>query len=93
METFVNSMQKAIDSRDGALVASLASSIKGPSATLGSDLSSPRLATIFFPSLRLKTGLKFVLKYLKLKTVYLRSQEQLRKLCPDVFAEGAPLIG
>jgi CheY-like chemotaxis protein/PAS domain-containing protein/HPt (histidine-containing phosphotransfer) domain-containing protein len=87
METFVNSMQKAIDSRDGALVASLASSIKGPSATLGLPLITIVSNDILsfseaedWPQVRLK--------YLKLKTVYMRSQDQLRKLCPDVFAEG-----
>lgn len=87
METFVNSMQKAIDSRDGALVASLASSIKGPSATLGLPLITKVSNDILsfseagdWPQVRLK--------YLKLKTVYMRSQDQLRKLCPDVFAEG-----
>ncbi len=92
MEVFVNSMQKAIDSRDGALVTSLANSIKGPSATLGLHLITKVTNDILtfseaedWPQVRLK--------YLKLKTVYLRSQEQLRKLCPDVFTEGAHLFG
>ncbi len=92
MEIFVNSMQKAIDSRDGALVTTLANSIKGPSATLGLQLITKVTNDILtfseaedWPQVRLK--------YLKLKTVYLRSQEQLRKLCPDVFTEGAHLFG
>lgn len=92
MEIFVNSMQKAIDSRDGALVASLASSIKGPSATLGLTLIT-KVSNDILAFSEAEDWPQVRLKYLKLKTVYLRSQEQLRKLCPDVFAEGAPLIG
>jgi len=87
METFVNSMQKAIDSRDGALVASLASSIKGPSATLGLPLIT-KVSNDILSFSEAEDWPQVRLKYLKLKTVYMRSQDQLRKLCPDVFAEG-----
>lgn len=92
METFVSSMQKAIDSRDGALVASLASSIKGPSATLGLPLIT-KVSNDILAFSEAEDWPQVRLKYLKLKTVYLRSQDQLRKLCPDVFAEGANLLG
>ncbi len=92
MEIFVNSMQKAIDSRDGALVTSLANSIKGPSATLGLHLITKVTNDILTFS-EVEDWPQVRLKYLKLKTVYLRSQEQLRKLCPDVFTEGAHLFG
>lgn len=92
METFVNSMQKAIDSRDGALVASLASSIKGPSATLGLPLIT-KVSNDILSFSEAEDWPQVRLKYLKLKTVYMRSQDQLRKLCPDVFAEGVHPIG
>jgi len=92
METFVGSMQKAIDSRDGALVTSLANSIKGPSATLGLQLIT-RVTNDILAYTESEDWPQVRLKYLKLKTVYLRSQEQLRKLCPDVFTEGAHLFG
>ncbi len=92
METFVNKMQKAIDSRDGALVASLASSIKGPSATLGLPLIT-KVSNDILAFSEAEDWPQVRLKYLKLKTVYLRSQDQLRKLCPDVFTEGAHLLG
>lgn len=92
METFVNSMQKAIDSRDGALVASLASSIKGPSATLGLPLIT-KVSNDILSFSEAQDWPQVRLKYLKLKTVYMRSQDQLRKLCPDVFAEGVHPIG
>ncbi len=92
METFVNSMQKAIDSRDGALVASLASSIKGPSATLGLTLIT-KVSNDILAFSEAEDWPQVRLKYLKLKTVYLRSQDQLRKLCPDVFAEGVHPLG
>ena len=92
METFVNSMQKAIDSRDGALVASLASSIKGPSATLGLTLIT-KVSNDILTFSEAEDWPQVRLKYLKLKTAYLRSQEQLRRLCPDVFAEGVQLLG
>lgn len=92
METFVNSMQKAIDSRDGALVANLASSIKGPSATLGLTLIT-KVSNDILAFSEAEDWPQVRLKYLKLKTVYLRSQDQLRKLCPDVFAEGVHPLG
>jgi CheY-like chemotaxis protein len=92
METFVNSMQKAIDERNGALVAQLANSIKGPSATLGLQVIT-KVANDILTYCESEDWPQVRLKYLKLKTVYLRSQEQLRKLCPEVFTEGAHIFG
>lgn len=92
METFVNSMQKAIDERNGAVVAHLANSIKGPSATLGLQVIT-KVANDILTYCESEDWPQVRLKYLKLKTVYLRSQEQLRKLCPEVFSEGAHIFG
>lgn len=92
METFVGSMQRAIDSKDGDLVIELASSIKGPSASLGLKPLTKVIQEVLtfaeaqdWPQVRLK--------YLKLKTAYLRSLDQLKKMCPSLFVEEAHRIG
>ncbi|MBS1990779.1 MAG: response regulator [Cyanobacteria bacterium SZAS LIN-3] len=86
MEMFVSSMQRAIDEKDSALVRELASSVSGPSRVLGlHDMNKVsqemvRLSSSGdWPQVRLK--------YLKLKTVYMRCQDDLRKLCPQAFSQ------
>jgi len=86
MEMFVSSMQRAIDEKDSSLVRELASSVSGPSRVLGlHDMNKVsqemvRLSSSGdWPQVRLK--------YLKLKTVYMRCQEDLRKLCPQAFSQ------
>jgi CheY-like chemotaxis protein len=92
MEHFVSSMQRAIDSKDGDLVTELASSIKGPSASLGLKPLTKVIGEVLtyaeaqdWPQVRLK--------YLKLKTAYLRTLDQLKKMCPSLFVEETRLIG
>ena len=86
MEMFVSSMQRAIDEKDSALVRELASSVSGPSRVLGlHDMNKVsqemvRLSSSGdWPQVRLK--------YLRLKTVYMRCQDDLRKLCPQAFSQ------
>jgi CheY-like chemotaxis protein len=86
MEMFVSSMQRAIDEKDSSLVRELASSVSGPSRVLGlHDMNkvSQEMVKLSssgdWPQVRLK--------YLKLKTVYMRCQEDLRKLCPQAFSQ------
>ncbi|MBU6453176.1 MAG: response regulator [Cyanobacteria bacterium REEB67] len=86
MEMFVSSMQRAIDEKDSSLVRELASSVSGPSRVLGlHDMNKVsqemvRLSSSGdWPQVRLK--------YLRLKTVYMRCQDDLRKLCPQAFSQ------
>jgi CheY-like chemotaxis protein/HPt (histidine-containing phosphotransfer) domain-containing protein len=88
MEIFVSSMQRAIDEKDSDLVRELASSVSGPSRVLGlHDMNkvSQEMVKLSssgdWPQVRLK--------YLRLKTVYMRCQDDLRKLCPQAFSQTA----
>lgn len=92
MESFVASMQKAIDDHDVEKVRQLSNSIKGPCASLGLKLMT-RVASDIINYAQSADWPQVRLKYLKLKTVYLRSQNDLRKACPEVFEEAHHLIG
>ncbi len=92
MESFVGSMQKAIDDHDVEKVRQLSNSIKGPCASLGLKLMT-RVASDIINYAQSSDWPQVRLKYLKLKTVYLRSQSDLRKACPEVFEEAHHLIG
>lgn len=92
MESFVASMQKAIDDHDVEKVRQLLNSIKGPCASLGLKLMT-RVASDIINYAQSADWPQVRLKYLKLKTVYLRSQNDLRKACPEVFEEAHHLIG
>ncbi len=92
MEVFVGSMQKAIDDHDVEKVRHLSNSIKGPCASLGLKLMT-RVAADIINYAQAADWPQVRLKYLKLKTVYLRSQADLRKACPEVFEEAHHIIG
>lgn len=92
MEVFVGSMQKAIDDHDVDKVRHLSNSIKGPCASLGLKLMT-RVAADIINYAQAADWPQVRLKYLKLKTVYLRSQADLRKACPEVFEEAHHIIG
>ncbi|MDQ5966375.1 MAG: Response regulator [Cyanobacteriota bacterium erpe_2018_sw_39hr_WHONDRS-SW48-000098_B_bin.30] len=88
MEGFVGSMQKAIDENNVEKVKQLSNSIKGPCASLGLKLMT-RVASDIITYASSSDWPQVRLKYLKLKTVYLRSQADLRKACPEAFDEQA----
>jgi len=88
MEGFVGSMQKAIDDNNVEKVKQLSNSIKGPCASLGLKLMT-RVASDIITYASSNDWPQVRLKYLKLKTVYLRCQSDLRKACPEAFDEQA----
>ncbi|MCB9470166.1 MAG: response regulator [Candidatus Obscuribacterales bacterium] len=82
MAAYIECMQLAIDEKDADSVIHFANAVKGPCAALGMKLMT-RLTTDIIELAEKEDWTQVRVKYMRLKAIFVQTQEELKKVCPD----------
>ena len=82
MAAYIECMQLAIDEKDADSVVHFANAVKGPCAALGMKLMT-RLTSDIIEIAEKEDWTQVRVKYMRLKAVFVQTQEELKKVCPD----------
>lgn len=82
MAAYIECMQLAIDEKDSDSVIHFANAVKGPCAALGMKLMT-RLTSDIIELAEKEDWTQVRVKYMRLKAIFVQTQEELKKVCPD----------